>query len=225
MANVVVAENHLTFGGVRYFRGGAQTVQLLSIGEKKKPLIGQNRLEVKDNILVGKVQAAKSSMIEIDFTSTKKSAFTTAVSAIIEGIPVHLDGGAAFDKMHAHELKLVLLSVTTGDLVSAVNKSPQAKQKLIDWGDDARGVHQAFFVIDAKTASQFGSNTTVNLSAGVKGMEAKVGASSQTSNTSSVVLPAGMCFAYLLAKFDWDAKQKKNVTKAVDADPDQWSFS
>ena len=132
MANVVVAENHLTFGGVRYFRGGAQTVQFLSIGEKKTPLLGQNRLEVKDGIPVGKLPVAKSGVIEIDFTSTKKSSFTTAVSAIIGGVPVHLDGGAAFDKMHAHELKLVLLSVTTGELVSAVNKSPQTMQKLVE---------------------------------------------------------------------------------------------
>jgi hypothetical protein len=34
-----------------------------------------------------------------------------------------------------------------------------------------------------------------------------------------------MGFAYLLAKIDWDAHEKKNQTRIVDLDDDQWSFS
>ena len=48
MPNVVVKENHLTFGGVAYFRGHAEDVEIGSIGEKRTPLTKQNYLEVKD---------------------------------------------------------------------------------------------------------------------------------------------------------------------------------
>ena len=55
MANVAVKENHLTFGGVSYFRGHAEEVEIGSIGEKRTPLTKQNYLEVKDRIPVPKI--------------------------------------------------------------------------------------------------------------------------------------------------------------------------
>ncbi len=79
--------------------------------------------------------------------------------------------------------------------------------------------------MEASLASQFDNNVTVDLSVGAKGLEAKVGGSESASGTMTVEISKGTCFAYLLAKIDWDAQQKKNKTKIVDLDDDQWSFS
>lgn len=89
MANVVVKENHLTFGGVRYFRGQAEEVELGSIGEKRTPITGQHYLEVKDRIPPRKFDAVKSTVVDIDFSRTSSNAFDTAVSVIVKGVPVN----------------------------------------------------------------------------------------------------------------------------------------
>ncbi len=225
MANVVVKENHLTFGGVAYFRGHAEEVQIGSIGEKRTPLTKQNYLEVKDQIPVDNIPVTRSTVAEIDFTQTSQSAFDLVVSAIVKGVPVKFSGDATFDKLRSGELKLVKFSVANNDMEKAANKSPQKLQDLIEWGNDARIAHQVFIVMEASLANQFDNNVAVDLSVGAKGLEAQVGGSGSTSGSTKVQISKGTCFAYLLVKIDWDATQKKNQTKIVDLDDDQWSFS
>jgi hypothetical protein len=225
MANVVVAENHLTFGGIAYFRGGAENAEIGSSGEKREPITKQNYLEVKDRIPIAKISMTRATVADIDFTKTSKSSFNTVVSAIIQGVPVQLSGGATFDKLKSGELKLVKFTVLNNDMRDAINSSHKALQNLIEWGNDARVVTQVFNVIEAKLANQFDNDVAVDLSIGVKGLEAKAGGSGSTSGETSVQISKNTCFAYMLAKIDWDANQKKNITKAVDLDDDQWSFS
>ena len=225
MANVAVKENHLTFGGVSYFRGQAEEVELGSIGEIRRPITKQNYLEVKDRIPIAKIDVANAAVVEIDFTKTSKSVFNAMVSAIVKGVPVKFNGDTTFDKLRSGSLKLVKFSVANNKMIKAANNSPQKLKYLIEWGNDARIAHQAFFVVEASLANQIGNNTTVDLSAGVKGLEAKVGGSGTGSSTTTVQISKGTCFAYLLAKIDWDAKQKKNQTKIVDLNDDQWGLS
>jgi hypothetical protein len=200
-------------------------VEIGSIGEKRTPVTKQNYLEVKDRIPAAKIHATKSTVVEIDFTQTSKSAFSAVVTAIIEGVPVKLSGDATFDRLRSGELKLVKFSVANNDMKEAANDSPQKLQDLIEWGDDARIAHQVFIVMEAALANKFQNNATVELAAGAKGLEAKVGGSGSASGSTTIQISAGTCFAYLLAKIEWDAKQKKNQTRIVDLDDDQWSFS
>ena len=222
MANVVVKENHLTFGGVTYFRGHAEEIEIGSIGEKRTPLLKQNYLEVKDRIQIPKVNVVKATVVNIDFTKTSKSAFNVMVSAIIKGVPAKLDGDASFEKMRSGELKLVKFSVLNNDMMKEANNLPEKLQTLIEWGKDARIVHQVFVVIEASLANEFEKNVNVELSAGIKGLEAKVGGGGSGSGSTTVRISKGTCFAYLMLKMDWDAKKKKKKTRIVDLDDDQW---
>lgn len=222
MANVAVAENHLTVGGVAYFRGNADKVEFGSIGVKRTPLGKQNYIEVKDRLPVDKVGKTKSTVVEIDFTKTSKSAFGTAISAIVEGVPVKFTGDASFEKMRSGELKLVQISAMLNDVRDAINKSPKAMADLVEWGNDAVVVTSVFLVMEAKLANRFNNNVDVSLSAGIKGMEAKVSGGNTSSGTTTVTWSKDSCFAYLLAKPKWDASQKKNVTRATDLKTDQW---
>jgi hypothetical protein len=79
--------------------------------------------------------------------------------------------------------------------------------------------------MESSIATKFNNNVAVSLSAGTGGVEATVGGSSSTAGSTTVKLSKGTTFAYLLAKIDWDANLKKNKTKIVDLDDDQWSFS
>ncbi len=221
MANVVVKDSHLTYGGVAYFRGHAEEVELGSIGEKRTPLFGMNYLEVKDRIPVAKIGTAKSTKVEIDFSQTSSSSFSAVVSAIIKGVPVKLSGDGAFTKLRSGELDLVKFSVTTTQMMNAANAAPQRIDRLAGWGSDARIAHQVFVVMEATIAAKFSSDVTVNLSAGTAGIEATVGGTVGTTGSTTVRISAGTCFAYLLAKIDWNSGK----TRIVDLDDDQWSVS
>ena len=120
MPNVVVKENHLTFGGAAYFRGHAEDVEIGSIGERRTPLTKQNYLEVKDRISVDKIKVMKSTMVEIDTSKLSKTDVNTQVNAIVpvSGVPVPTALGveAAFEKLKSNELKLVKFSVMNNDI-------------------------------------------------------------------------------------------------------------
>lgn len=224
MANVVVKDNHLTFGGVAYFRGHAEEVEIGSIGEKRASLVKMNHLEVKDRIPVPKIKTAQTTVVDISFTRTSKNAFKTVVSAIIKGVPVKFSGDATFDKLKTGELKLVKFSVMNNDMKDAANASPKALNSLIEWGSKARIAHQIFVVMEASLASHYGNNATAELSVGKKGLEAKVAGKHSSSGSTTVEISAGTTFAYLLANPSWDARVKKNRTKITDLKNDQWSL-
>ena len=224
MTNVVVKENHLTFGGIAYFRAHAEEVEIGSIGEKRKPLTKQNYLEVKDRVLVPKKNIVKATVAEIDFIKTSKKAFNVKARAIVNGVPAKLSGSAVFDKLRSGELKLVKFSISNNDMKRAINDSPQQLQDLIYWGNDARVVLQVFIVIEAEMANVFSRDIEVGLAAGFSGLEAEIGAGFSASGSTTVKLSQGTCFAYLLAKIDWDAKKKKDRTSIIDLDDDQWGL-
>jgi len=230
MANVAVHEAHLKYGGVCYYRGHAEEIELGSIGEKRTPILKQNYLEPKDRLPVVNLKGVKSTIVEIDSSTLSQSELGAKVSAIVPvsgvPVPVKLGADAAFKQMKTNQLKLVKFSIETGDIVRAINDSPAKRTLLIDWGNDARVAHQVFLVMDATTARAFDNNVSVELSVGVDGVfSATVGGGSSSSGKTTVKYAKDSTFAYLLCKIDWDANQKKNINKAVDCDDDQWGMS
>jgi hypothetical protein len=222
MVKVVVRDNHLNFGGVNYFRGAAEEVELGSFGEKLTPIMGMNRLSVKGRIPVPKIAKAQSTVVEIDSSTTSKSAFNTAISAIIKGVPLKINGDAAFEKLKNQELKLVKFSVLPQLMKEAANNSPAALEELINYGKDARIAHQVFVVMEAEFATKFDNDASVDLSVGKGPLQATVGGNRASSGETTVQISKGTTFAYLLAKIDWDANLKKNKTKIMDLDDDPW---
>jgi len=223
MANVVVKDSHITYNGVGYFRGNAEEVQCGSIGQKRSPITKQNYLEVKDQLSADKIGTAKSTKVKIDFNQSNKSAFNTALSAIIKGVPVKLSGDAQFSKLSSGELDLIKLSVSTNQMKKAANNSSNKLNSLDGWGQNARICHQIFVVVSAELATQFDGDVEINLSAGSGGIEAKTGVSSTTHNATKIVIAPGTTFAYLLAKIDWEGHGENKQIK--DLDDDQYSFS
>lgn len=218
---VVVKDSHLNFGGVTYFRGHAEEIQLGSYGEKRTPLTKMNYLEAKGKLDGGKMAIANASVVSIDSAQSKKGDFTGNVKAIIEGVPVSLSGSTAYDKLVKEELKLLKISVMVEDMKKALNQSPSVLTSMDKYGNDARVVHQVFMIIDAKMSTVFTKDNTVELSAGSGPIKATVGGSFGSAGSTTVTISPGTCFAYLLAKIDW-AKGKKSVE---DLDDDQWSFN
>ena len=221
MSNVIVKENHLTFGGVAYYRAHAEEVEIGSIGEKRKPLFKQNYIEVKDHILIPEGNIIKATETEIDFTHSTQRAFGLKAAAIIDGVPVKLAGDTAFSKLRAGELKLVKFSIANNDLKDFANASKDELDSLRYWKKRARIAHQVFIVVEAQLADEFTRNVNVGLGVGINGLEAKLDAAFGASGSTLVNISKGTCFAYLLVKIKWDAGHHK----IMDLDDDQWGVS
>ena len=223
MSKIVLTNNHFNLNGVKYFTGGADNVDLGSIGEKLTPITGVNRLVVKDSIPPGHITGVKSTVVEFDETKSSRNAFGTTVAAIVKGVPVQVGGDVAFSKLTQREFKLVKFSVPHEQMKRATNDSPRALQNLIRYGNDARIVHQFIYLMEGEESTYFDNDVSVSLAAGKGMMEATVDSRHTSSRTVTIKL-AHVTLAYLLAKIDWDAHQDKNKTRIVDLDDDSWGL-
>jgi hypothetical protein len=223
--NVVVREGNLQFGGVRYFRGQAEEVELGSIGEKRTPIGAMNRLEVKDQIPMGTVKSAKAVVVDIDFTKTTKAAFKRSGKVAAGKQSASVSASGMFEGLRSGSLKLVKFSVMNNDMRRAANSSPAILRQLVHWGNRARIAHQIFVVMKAELARSFGASAQVDSKVSVTAEGITVEGSGRTSASVSgrtkVVLSPGTTFAYLLLKIDWNAKAKRKKTHIVDLDEDQ----
>lgn len=224
MATARISNTHLHFNGVNYFRGKSTNVKLGSYGEKKTPIAKENYLEIQGNIPAKNIAKASAHVIQIDSESYSKLNFGADVTALVNGVPTTFSGDAAIEKLKKAELKLVQFSVTMNQMKNAVNKSSNAIENLKNYGGDARIAPEIFVILAANLATQITSSGSVDISAEGEGIKASVNGSGSGTSKTSVVLPEGSSFAYLLAKIDWKMKflKKVEVEKLTD---DQWGMS
>ena len=111
----IVKETHLKYGGVNYFRAHAEEVEIGSIGEIRKPVVKQNYLEVMDRILVPEEDVIEATVVDIDYERTSKTDLSLGATALVNGVPVKMDGDAAFDKFKKGDLKLVKFSISNNE--------------------------------------------------------------------------------------------------------------
>jgi hypothetical protein len=221
MPTATVKDNHLNFNGVNYFRGHAEEVELGSYGEKRTPLTKMNYLEIKGRVPVPNMAKATSTIVDIDESKLSKNDLKGGFKAIIKGVPVKVDGEAAFIKLTRNELKLVKFSVLNNDMKAALNKSPAALNDLRNYGKDARVAHQIFVVMEAKLATKYDNDVSVDLTVGKGPIKATLSGSHAAIGETTVEISAETTFAYLLLNIDWN----KDKTKVEDLDDDQWSLS
>lgn len=224
MSLAIIKDNHITVFGTKYFVGNAQTVSIGSYGEKATPLIGQNKLEVKDHIPVpkldGKIRTV--SPIGIDSTKSTKSDFKSAVSASLKVIGFNGSVGTVYDKLVDNQLKLVQLWVEEEDMKEAVNRSPKVLNNLRSYGADARVAHQVFVITEAKLATSFTGGTKFDVSANAAGIiSIKAKGGNSVSGKDTITLSPGTCLAYLLLKLNWN-KDKSQIEKTR---ADEWGIN
>ena len=214
---VVVHNNHLTFNGIQYFRGGAESVFIGSFGEKKTPLFGQNYLQVQSDIPASKLVVNSVTTVDVDFTKSSAGDIKVGLN-VAGGYSGTVDG--AFNDLKSGKLKLVKFEMRLADVQSAVNALPDVRSKLAGYGNDARVAHQMFVVMQATMAQTFSNSGhfTFNKTGGKLEVSASGGASS--SGTTNLTLSPGTTYAYLLCKATWN----KARTEATKFDDDQWGM-
>ena len=220
--DVKITSSHLRVYGINFFRANSPVVLLGSVGEKKTPLTQQNYLAVDSRVPAPKLKVRKATTLVIDSSTATEKNLEVSVNVPLVG---KLNAATASQQLRDDKLKLVLFEVTPRDIVDAANASPKVIDELQRIGDGGRLVHQIVVALEAKTATSFSNSASLDVTASVSGLKISAQGGLGSSGSISIELDPGTTFAYLLLKPKWDANQKKNWTRIVDWEDDQWSMN
>lgn len=216
-----VYDNHFHLNGVNYFRGHADAVQLADAGEKKTPSTQENYLSVQEHVPRPKLKIERAAQIDIhkvDFGTSDIGASIT-----VPGFG-KLSAGTVAKQLRDQTLSLVKFEILPKDIVAAANASPDVLAELKRAGNKGRLVHQAFVILEMKTALNVARATRFDVSGTISSWTISATAGSGSGSRTEVTITPGMTFAYLLLKLKWDANQQKNWKRIDDWEDDQWSL-
>lgn len=224
MSLATVKDNHITFLGSRYFVANASTVSLGSLGEKATPIFGQNKLEVKTRVpvprLANRVQVVPP--VELDTKRSTRAEFEAAVSGTVKAVEFEGSKRDMYEALADRHLKFVQLFVMEEEMREAVNASPQARDRLADYGADGRIAHQLFVVMEARFASSFAAARSYSVSANGLGIvSVKAEGEQVVRGQDTVTLSPGTAIAYLLLKPHWNRERSRVDRTTVD----EWSVN
>lgn len=216
-ADVKLTNAAFKYGGVNYFRGKAENVNLCSDGEKKTPVGQVNYLAVQGQVPRGKLGDV-TVKISGPYTIEWSKYSNTDVNASIKYLKVG-GGTGTFSREAAKSanLKLVKFSLDEGQLKRLLNKyADSVRNYLADEGRDGRIVSEVWVVMEANLASQVTTGGSVKGEGSGGGFKVEVAASGSSTTKTSITVPPNTTFAYLLHKVkDW-SKGKETIEDMED---------
>jgi hypothetical protein len=218
---VKLRKSHFSYGGTDYFRRDAETVRLVSWGEKRKPLGGINYLSVQQHIPAAKFKVIKATKVKIDLDQKGASDLTADVK------PAQLEfaGGsvqATRELASKGQLRLVMFHVLPEELMDRINGNPALLETLKDAPNDMRVAHRIWVVMKAQLADSVDTSTEGSATGTIEGITVKLnGGHNGQSDTKLTVSPKST-FAYALGELRWDEKRKNKRTKVVGIRLDDW---
>ena len=216
-----VRDNHFHLNGVNYFRAHADAVQLGDVGEKKTPATQENYLAVQESVPRHKLTIERALQIDIHHAGFGSSDIGASITVPNVGA---LGAGTVARQLEDQTLSLVKLEVLPRDIVAAANASPDVIAELIRAGHAGRLVHQAFVILEMKTALNLTRATRFDVSGTAKSWTVTATGGSSSASRTVVTITPGTTFAYLLLKPKWDANLKKNWKRIDDWEDDPWSL-
>ena len=219
VTNVKLTKVAFKKDGIRYYRGKAENVKLCSYGEKKTPITQANYLAVQNNV-PGDNLAQVSVQISGPFGINWSKYSTTDLSASISYLKA---GGVkgTFTRAAAMSanLKLVKFHLNEGALEKLLNNHASGARKyLADEGADGRIVSEVWVVMEADLASDVTTGGSVTGTGTGGGFKVKLGGSTSSTVGSTITIPPGTTFAYLLHKVK---KWNQGKTKVENMEDDQ----
>lgn len=214
MAEAIVKTNEIKLNGREFWRGGCESIQLADVGEIRTPLGKPSWFEAKDRIRGSKLKVKNLGTITIDSQRTTKVDFLGSVN-LAKVFPLG-KGSLGYEAVVERKLELMYMEVETDDMVRAVNDSPAVREKLKDWGEDARICIGVFLVVTAETSKHFAVNTSHEAEFTVYGVTFKPKLTVGASGDTTIKLEKGSCFGYAIAKPIWDEPKPKNAKRLKD---------
>ena len=157
-SKVVIKNSHFTYGGIQYFRANAHLLTVGSYGEKKSPITEPNYLFAKGVIPAPKLATIEATVVDIDFRQSNEA----DIFAKVHPVQLEFAGGSLSHARRAAsegKLKLVMLHMLPVKMQAAINDSPQVRDNLNDYGNDARVVLQTWVIMEAEMADRVETNS------------------------------------------------------------------
>ena len=215
-----VRDTHFHLNGVNYFRGHADAVQFGDAGELKAPSTQQSYLSVQESVPRPKLKIARALQIDIHRLALAGSDFAAGIA--IPGVG-SLGAATVAGQLEDQTLSLVKLETLPKDIAAAANEAPAVFAELVRAGHSARLVHQAFVILEMKTALNFTRATRFDVSGTAKSWAITASGGGAGASRSDVSIGPGSTFAYLLLKPKWETERQQNWQRIEDWEDDPWS--
>ncbi len=203
---------HFQLDGVGYYRARAESVQLGDVGAKM-----MHGLAVQASVPRHELRIARA--LQVDLHRVAFGAGDVGAGITVPGVG-SLGPAVLACQLEDQTLSLVKLECSPKDIVAAANGSPGVIAALVRAGNAGRLVHQAFVILEMKTALNFTRSVRFDVSGGVESWT--ITGSSGGSRTAVTITP-GTTFAYLLLEPKWDAKGQKMRNRIDDWEDDALS--
>ena len=212
----VIKENHMKYGGKRYFKANGNMISIGTYGSKKTPISQANYLEAHNEIPTPKLNGrlTKPKIVEIDTVKTNKVNFLAHIDNFT-GI-FGLSGNVAWNKISAGHYKFVHVGIQMGDLKEAYNQSPKSRNDFADVSGKERAVCEVFIVLEAEEAVKVVNSANFGLEGGSDALKLTASGGASGSTTTKISMSTGTVYAYMLAKPDW--KNGKSEIKSFTDD-------
>ncbi|RMF32078.1 MAG: hypothetical protein D6752_00910 [Candidatus Nitrosothermus koennekii] len=218
MAETKIASHFFKYNNLKYFRDGAENIEMCSFGEKKDPLGPKSYLSVEGKVarkhLEGRIKKIPS--VDIDWSKQSKADVEANGLIPVYGIPVKVGTTYSYEEAKSADLKLIKFVIDEGPLKKMLNNDANAARNyLADEGKDGRIVSSIWVVMEGKLARHFDS--VGSISANAAGSNLEITASGGVAGSQTITLSEGTTFAYAMHKVK---KWNKGKTEIEDMEDD-----
>ena len=204
VAKTKITKKGFKFGGMHYWRAGAHNVKLGTYGNKRVSY----GLEVHDDIRAKHFGKAVdiSGQYSIDWKKDKHF----SAGADVEYVGYGAKGAFSRKAKKGANLKLVLMNIKKGRLQKILNKKAKGARNWFKKNKNGRVVSGVWVVMEASLANTISQGGGLDLSGTTpNGIKIKGKFKAGSKETSTVSIPRGAIFAYMMHKVPkWNKKGK-----------------
>lgn len=209
-----ITDDYFKFGEMKYFRGNAHILQLVTYGEKKDPVGPKAYVDPQNTVnpeyLKGRVQS--DTVAIINWSETDKATVEVNGSLTYFGLNGKVEAGGTYEKVKSANLRLVNFFIAEGPLTAMLNNEADGARKyLADEGNDGRILSEVWVGMEDELADHFGTYANGSLSVSAAGGNAQISVTGGKHGTQTITISPGTTFAYKLHKVkDWN-KDKTHI--------------
>lgn len=194
------------YGNYKFWRAGAVNAPRIgSYGKKKRSTGIDIHHAVPTSSVSGKIK--QSGVYSI---SSKELKRWRASVDNLQYADVNGSGSVGQARSKNVKLKLVYLTIDNSPLIKALNKNSKAKKFMKK--NNSRVVSSVWIVVSARVAQTLRTAGSLSVSYKGKNMSIKASGGGSSSSQSTVNIPSGAVFAYMIDKAKWNKKRRKKTT-------------
>lgn len=217
---VDIRDNYVSYGGNKYFRRGAERIELCSHGRKQTPMIGANYMSVSAKIARHHLEDVAINVgdpIEVNWSEVTQDELDQWGSLSFFGINAEAAEGFDLRTAQRQNLKLMCIWINETPLINCLNRDANAvRNDMADEGKDARIVSSILVATDTLLANHFASHSSSPLTVSAFDSELGITAGTGRLGSKTIRLAEGTTFAYGLHKVRRWSKRKEQIEELAD---------